>query len=354
MRHKINSVGLILALLVLFGSFSGSWAYTATPPTSSIIPAAAPLTVLYDGVEMRRANTEQWLTLPRHAVAPVGIGDTLRTNGQGRVWIDVLGAYEILLLPNSLLTITALSYDVTAPDDITLAATLDGHMIQRTLHKGDYALEFAQGVMTQPAELMAIWSNFEQSPVVSVVEGVAEVVYPATALDASDDATQDADDETLWSVDEGNSFYLETDGKPVIVTPKPPLNAAHVLGQMWGCTGQVIVHRTVERLNVRVGPGLGYSIIGYINDNSTAQIMGVTENNGWYRVQRLSGFGWVEGLAVEADCPELPVYPRVFLEQNAEIFEPQPEEITLLSPFYNDPTANLWFYRNAGYWRSDN
>lgn len=62
---------------------------------------------------------------------------------------------------------------------------------------------------------------------------------------------------------------------------------------------------TVDRLNVRSGPGDEYSMVGWVSLNQTVEISG--QNNGWWRIRFLyatGDYGWVSGLYIDADNTE--------------------------------------------------
>ena len=99
---------------------------------------AAVLRVTFPGVEIRRANTERWIELQEDAIAPLGIGDTLRTDESGRAYLTFADDIELLVMPLSTYEIT--QFEMT-DGVLMLHATLDGHAIGRTLDT-DEILEY--------------------------------------------------------------------------------------------------------------------------------------------------------------------------------------------------------------------
>lgn len=66
----------------------------------------------------------------------------------------------------------------------------------------------------------------------------------------------------------------------------------------------------VPRLNVRSGPGLGYSVIGTVSSPSVLDVAGVNSDCSWYQVSTPAGLsGWVSGIPTltraSATCPVL-------------------------------------------------
>jgi hypothetical protein len=290
---------------------------------------AALLTIQYPDVSVRLVTTEQWLPLPQDAVAPLTVGDSVQTDEQGRALLTFDDAFEILLLPNSTLTLDKFYHETDGR--LIFAATLEGHALHRSLVLPEhlvYALNAGEVTITQPAAQFGVWSSFEDATVVTVTEASAEVA---------------AADEFL-TIETGQAFYM-LDDAPEILPLTAPFNAARLIGETFGCPGSVDTG-AADSLNVRVGPGLGYTIIGYIPNGGSVRVVGINENGSWLRVQKYSGFAWIDALAVTNQCEGLTVYPRLYTEMNAEAFAVLPAELELLVPFYDNPAENLWFYRS--------
>ncbi len=288
---------------------------------------AAVLTVMRSTVEIRRVNTEQWISLPENATTPFGVGDALRTDHWGRAYLTFLDEIELLILTESTYGITAF---IRAEDgSVQLNTWLEGQAIQRSPAEGEIRYELGAGRVniTRPADLFAVWTNFEDTTVVTVVDGRVEL---ATA-------------EGQIEVRAGEGFYTD-DAIGEVVRFDAPHNAARLLAEVRGCIGTVN-SGDEESLNIRSGTGLGYTIIGYIPNGGPVTLMGT--NGWWRRVQRFGGFGWVEALAIETDCENLPVFPRLFEENNLEVFGVRPIELELFEPFYGRMIDNLWFYRGT-------
>jgi uncharacterized protein YraI len=100
-------------------------------------------------------------------------------------------------------------------------------------------------------------------------------------------------------------------------------------------------------LNVRVGPGFNSGVIGNLPTDAVTRIMGISESGNWYRIQALTGFGWVRSSLVTTDCDTTPILPNNTVERNLEVRRVRPLELEFLIPFYGLPEDNLWFYRSV-------
>ena len=234
---------------------------------------------------------------------------------------------EILILPGATLTINVLQ--TQADGRVEFDAQLDGAAIQHTSRGAimSYRLRTTDFVVTEPAESFAIWSGFEDRSVMTIETGEAVI---ETETDA-------------FTVGENDGIFL-LNGAMSSLPLGEPLNAARMVGMVDGC--DAFVDSGDDRvLNIRSGAGLGFTNIGFIRNGDDMILMGVNEQGSWYRVQRFSGFGWVNFLGVVENCTDLTVFPNVFQEQNVELFAISERELTFLIPFYGDPSENLWFYR---------
>ncbi len=307
---------LFLALCFCLGAFPAS-AQNQSIPVS--------VWVTHTGVEVQRAQTVNWLPLVVDAVAPLTSGDAVRTDHLGRALLT-FGDTQILLLPDSTLTLTTVAAD-------QFAAHLDGHAIQQTSAASkssaanlQYQLTAGSLTITQPADLFAVWSTFEQTSVITVAQGQAVASDQTVAV----------------PVASGQAYYI---GAKAPVSFDPPYNAARFFGILNGCPGQLQIG-AMDYLNVRAGPGTGFVKLDYIPRAAPDVIlMGINQSRGWYRIQRSTGFGWVQALAVPNHCGTLPVYPDTTEEHNNLIDAIRAEELPFVEPFYGLPSESVWFYR---------
>lgn len=315
---------LLICSLLLFSGLN------TQAQDASVNKLAALLTIHYPDVRVRLVATEQWLPLPLDAVTPLTAGDSIQTDEQGRALLTFEDLFEIVLLPDSTLTLDKFYRETDGR--LIFAASLEGHALQRSLALPDdlvYALNAGGATVNQPATQFGVWSSFEAATIVTVTAGSAEMT---------------AADEFL-TIATGQAFYMLDDDAPEILPLDAPFNAARLIGETFGCPGSVDTGAAAS-LNVRVGPGLGYTIIGYIPNGGSVRVVGMNESGTWLRVQKYSGFAWIDALAVKHQCEGLPVYPNLHVETNTEAFAVLPGELELLMPFYDDPAENLWFYRS--------
>ncbi|HEX2618926.1 MAG TPA: SH3 domain-containing protein [Phototrophicaceae bacterium] len=336
---KPRQIRLKWLILLLAALATGSLS-SAEQKTAQNQPLAAILTIQYPGVSVQLVDTSQWLPLPQDASAPLTSGDSIQTNENGRALLTFGGQFEILLMQNSTFMLTTYQQETDQDKTISFEATLNGHLIQHMFTRQtlialpplDYHLNAGNMVIDQPATQFAVWSDFEATPVITVADdtdGSAEVVV----------------EDKTYDIKTGNAFLIHDD-QPQVLTLDEPYSAARLIGDNFGCPGQVNAGKEVS-LNVRVGPGRGYTIIGYILNGAPVRVVGITDTGDWYRVQKFTGFGWVEALSVINQCEDLPTYPRSTQEMNSQAFVVLPDELPLMFPFYGDPLDNLWFYRSV-------
>lgn len=289
---------------------------------------AALLTVTHAGVQMMRENTAQWLDLPSGSEAPFGIGDAVKTDEEGRAIIIFQDAINVLILPRSTYTII----DFRVDKGLYLSAKLDGDMLQQVFSGSSiraYSLVTPVLTVVQPAQWMGIWSRGGEAGAAVVAEGEGGIEANATGEG--------------FSLSSGGGVRLEAEGEGTFATIEAPLTAPHLEGHLKGCPGKIQTAKELN-LNVRVGPGFSYTVIGNIDNNAFVQLMGISEFNTWYRIQAFSGFGWVRRELVQSNCDSLPVLPTGSREYNTGLHDIQPDELALLQPFYGLPESDPWFY----------
>ncbi|MBC7811346.1 MAG: SH3 domain-containing protein [Burkholderiales bacterium] len=290
---------------------------------------AAVLRINFIGVEVRLANTEEWLSLPANAETPLGPGDSVRTNGFGRAMLTFLDDVEVFVLPDS--TLELLTFGESA-DGLAVSARLRGHTIQRVRPDREIAsfqIESSLLTVTSPAELFAVWAQDDQIAVVTVAQGQAEV---------------SAHDQVL-PVTSGQGIRVGVSDQVDEMDLGTPLNAARLIGLLDGCPGAMQTSEGVN-VNVRVGPDIDSTVIGNIADEEPVRLLAIGEYAGWYRIQAFSGFGWVQYRLVGHDCEDLIVLPSNTIEHNIGVFQLTADELALLQPFYGPPEDDLWFYRS--------
>ena len=295
--------------------------------TLAQVDVAISARVVYPAVMMRLVSTEAMLPLREGAVFPLRAGDTLQTNRQGRVLLQVGDSLELLLLPNSTLEIVS-SQSTDAGYQVRLRLT--GQSVQRFTRNTSQpvALELTAGEMVINATdgWFGAWSFVENSSIATVAQGEVEI-------------TSNQETVTLVAGDGARADLTTLE----VTTFPPPLSAARLIGFTEGCAG--MVRTPLPSLNIRAGTSLGYAIIGYVNDGQPITLLGRTEDGNWYRVQRYSGFGWMLASAISTECVP-PTYPNQYGEDNVEFFGIEPIELELLEAFFGTPETNVWFFRS--------
>ncbi len=294
--------------------------------TLAQVSLAGVLEVIHSGVEIKRSNTSAWLTLPVGAVMPVGTGDSVRTDGIGRVLVSVDDNAEWLTLPNTTWTLRDLSREA-APVQATLLLT-EGEVVFRS-NAADLVIETAQTTFNTP--------NSGALHVLATAYAGRTALVVETGTFSSQGVTIAQDKAAL-----ANPIITQVNAS------QRPFSSARVIGEVEGCSSTIMTEGMLQ-LNARSGPGLSNVIYGVFPDGAPVQVMGIVESGGWYRVQYRSGFGWVERLAVnelQASCARtLPTLPNDSFDIPVRVINPIAREVALLQPFYGLPEEDRIFYR---------
>lgn len=293
-------------------------------------PYAAVIEVLYPGVEIKRASTDEWLTLSAGAQAPLGSGDRLRTNTDGRALISFSTAAQTLLLPKSEYAVVRFEQNSDNSYDLE-ARLLQGRSIQRLLSVealADYQLNTEHLSVVQPTDLFAAQAELGLASAVIVGEGSVRLTAP------------DAD--ITLAAGEG----VQANPLPgEVIRLAVPYRFSFLSVTANVCLG--VVQATLpnmESVFVRVGPGEDYRGLGQISNSEKIAILGMIENGRRYLTPYLSGFGWViaNGIITQ-NCTDLPVLPGAVETVNS-VRNAQPLELEFLQPFFGSPEEDTWFY----------
>lgn len=314
----------LMSVILAVVWFSGSAARTQDEPYAAV------LTVVREGVEIQRANTEAWLPLPQGAEAPFGAGDTLRTNEDGRARLALLNYMDIYILPLSTYQLT----DATlSSGGLNFASQVESGL---AIHKpsleaiwASVRLNAGALTITQPAALFGVWGDAARGGITTVAEG---------------DLTVEVNGSTV-EIGAGFGLYAPVEAAPTLLQLDGNLNAARLIGAIAGCPG-IIDTVSGQNLNTRVGPNDQAWIVFSIPGQTPVQIMAANEANTWYRVQVLSGYGWVRRELIATDCVDLPTMPDDTREENIRIIAPEAWELELLEPFFGPPETDRWFYQD--------
>lgn len=308
-------------LIVLFALLLPQVANAQTPQEM-----AAVLTVVHGEVMLRRANTEDWLPLQAGASGPVGLGDEVRTDATGRVFIEYGDAARVLVMPTTLYRIE--QFSESGDGGLTIEAHAEGLTLHQTTAMEkieDYVLVAGNARIGRPAESFAVWSD----------PGV-----PFTVTSAQGDVTVTANDQDF--VVEAGSGLRE--GMAAATAFGPPYNEAMLRGATEGCEGVVRTEGGVD-LVVRDGSHFDALLMGSFKTGDPVQVFGISEGRDRLRVHLLSGFGWVLARGVTQTCENLPVFPVPFAESNRTVLNVTDAEFEMLEPFYGRTVYDPFFYR---------
>ncbi|MEM9954612.1 MAG: SH3 domain-containing protein [Chloroflexota bacterium] len=307
-----------------------SWILILVLSGTLILQAQSPLvstiTVIGEAITFQRANTTQEYSLSVNAIAPFGIGDTVRTGSNGRILIELSADASILLLPDSTFTIDDFRLD---EDGITqFSGELQGialHQLEQEeltyqLTAGDVSL-----TVSAPANFGA-WNSDTNFDTITVETGEVTVTDGET-------------DYTLLARD-GISPQLDQD----IIALDDLLHPVQISRQTALCDGVVSTNGGLG-LRLRAGAALDYSVANILQDGDPVQIIGTTDNGLWYRIPSVTSYGWIFSNLIEATCEDLPTFEDLYRETPARINNVTELELDFLLPYYGSPEDNIGFYR---------
>jgi hypothetical protein len=286
---------------------------------------AATVRIVNPGVSLTLVNTLMARSLREDASLPLTAGDLLTTDPRGRALLTFGDTVQVLLLARSSLVV--LENRLSSDDQLILRLRLDGHAVSTIARPAAaLTLETSFASVTADDAHFAVWTDLERNLVVTVADGSVTVLHSDS-----------------YTLSPGDALTADRLSAQINSFTSPPYNGARAFGLQSGCEARVAV--SGGRLNIRAGSSVGYDIIGDLVDGATVRIMGITEDGLWYRIQRFSGFGWVLTSGVRAECPNLPALPNNSGEANLELFDYEPFEVELLTPFYAAPGENVWLWR---------
>ncbi len=318
MRLRLGLMSLMLA-----------FAFAQTP-VSAQQPVAAVVQITYAGVQLQRANTQNWLPLPVDAQAPFGIGDILRTDKTGRALITFADASQTLLLPGTEYQLEGFDQTDKQLVNITLRL-LKGRSVQLitdTTKIVSYRLDLQHMTIKQPTQLFATQVQPDSESDVIVAQGSLMVSKANAIVDLQAGSGLRA---------------IDTLGEVISIAPPQGFSFLSVTSKT--CRG--IANATIpgeESVAVRIGPGEDYLNLGNIPNGSQVAIVGKAETGKRYLTPFLSSFGWViaNGINVES-CDTIPIVPAEAQPINS-VTNPAPFEMNFLTPFFGMPVQNVQFY----------
>ncbi|RMG77209.1 MAG: hypothetical protein D6711_02075 [Chloroflexi bacterium] len=287
-------------------------------------PYSAVLTVHYGVVEVRRAGTEAWFSVPRGAVMPFGEGDTIRTNETGRAMIHFDDDSGVLIIGNSLFQLNEFRQQVD--NTFHVRGYVEGITLhQYTLPLSLFEMATNELTVTQASQRFAIWAENDIADAVLSAEGELSLIQ----------------DEQSYTIMTNQGYHA---AYQTILDLTPPLNEPRLRSELEGCPGLI---DTVNNLNliVRNGSTVDTLPMGAIPDNTPILLLGISSSGRRYRLQFLNDFGWVDALAVETDCQDLPVFPIPYIEYSPYVVNVTEAEAAWLLPYFGAVEDDEWFYR---------
>ena len=276
----------------------------------------------------QRANTQIELPLAVGASAPSGKNDRIRTQDNGRVLITIGDEFRILLLPNSEFYIL----DAKLNEDHTMyfSASLQGvavHDLPRSTTTLEYELTTQAFQISNAEGHFAVWA---------VPEGLNAVTNSTGQISLT------LNDNTQETVLAGMGYAVPYSSTSIAL--ESPLHASQVVAHSIGCDGIVETNGSLG-LRLRAGAALDYIVVDILQDGQQVQIVGITQNQLWYRIPFQTGFGWIYSSLISANCEGLQEFPNLIGELPENIQGVTNVELELLEPFYGTPTINQVFYR---------
>lgn len=280
---------------------------------------AVSLYVVAEPVSVQRVGTTTAIPLPVNALASVGSGDMLQTGENGRLLLQFADSGSVLLLPNTELIILQFSevengiQTMLALDGVALFDSFDA---QLELGTSDFQMTGATGNF-------GVWALQDDRQGVIVDAGTVKLDVLPSELNTGE----------AWIPFLGEEVIVATEAR----------NPAQIIGESIGCEAMVDTIEN-EGLLIRAGNGQGYESLDLLQENSTALLIGIMDDQTRVRVQFDSGFGWAEALGIPNNCPDLIVYSGVQLEENIRIFNVVDIELPFFEPYYGTSVSNRLFF----------
>lgn len=311
-----------LLLLVCCFAFANS--------SAQFTELSAVVMVISEPVLIQRAGTETELPLREGSIAPVGAGDQVRTDENGRLILLFPNTNRLYLLPNTQYELR----EFISPDSGFFR--VNGYLhegiaiqqFQEDPQRWQYRLETSALTVIEPSSLFAVWAVTDRLEAVISADGEIFVQKP------------DQGDLIRVPSTAGLFATLSNESQPLL----PPYHAAQLLALSLNCRG-VVSTGGGEGLRLRRGAALDYQIVDLLQDGQNVFITGITENGLWYRIPFQTGFGWIYSSLVRANCPALPRFANLVGESNEQIDGVTPVELEFLEPFYSLPRTNPVFYQ---------
>jgi hypothetical protein len=283
---------------------------------------AATLQINAADVRVQLAGAQNALSVRPGASLPISVGDEVRTDRFGRAWVDFAPLLNgrALVMPNSVVRI-----DVMTENEV-IVSVISGRLV--------FTIEDAAPtliVVVGEAFVSNITGNFA----VQVEGGIGHVIASTGRVDVG------AFGETT-TLEAGYGMRVSSrNSEPVLLGDRA--NFARIDGILDGCPGEIRA-RGEQSLNVRVGPAFGYDALGSEPNGTAVFLMAVNPTGERYRIQFLSGFGWVLANGVLNQCENLPELPMDTIERIVRIYNVRDDELNAIRPYFGDIEDDRIFY----------
>jgi Bacterial SH3 domain/FecR protein len=313
-KNTVFTKRALIALCFMLG-FSGV-IYVQAQQSNRV----ARVQVISPGVEIRRVGTEKWL--PIRAESLFGVGDSLRTVGQGVAEIRFYeGVNTIRISPE-----TTVALEVFTGQNDALSYNIEMALITGNIRS---AVRRA--------------SNDDEIFKVITPHFAATLIQGESVIGLTDKTT------TLLVANTGQVLVQRENGQSATVTASfgirgrtnqplsevvPARDFATLTVALDGCPSTVSLTDDVQ-LNVRLGADTSYPRVGGINNDDPVQVIGLTANRVWFRIFYKGGFAWirpVERLTLAQNCQGLRVFPERFGPESVGRFTEPVEVSTLVAP----------------------
>jgi len=297
-----------------------------TPMLAGVVRAqsdelVASLETLQTGVELRRAGTEAWVSVPKES--RVGVGDSVRTDKGGKARITFFAnGTDTEVLPASEFRIDEFKgTDTKFTLTLTVVAGQTTQRIAKLLDSGSsYTINSTGLELAVRGTVLAVRVESSGRSALLVETGMVN------AKNAGKSATAPAE------VPSGYGIRAEPN-QPLSDVVKAT-SFAQLDSALDGCEALISTLGDV-RLNVRLGPSTDFPRVGQLDNKIRQRVIGVTATTKWYRVHFKSGYAWLFAPALELDktCPGLRQYPDDAGAEDVSLYVGLDAEFTpLLTP----------------------
>lgn len=292
------------------------------------------MTIQHEGVQLQRIDTEVAFSLPIRAQMPIGTGDVIRTDEFGRVLLQSGAGSVMVVLPLSEILIETSQF-VDGVHQVTLQVR-QGEIVQHwaSSDEGEFTIRLDALIASHQG---GAWLLARQEPERSYLiwhEGIGQLITP-----------QRDNLETHTQLRAVKGQALEVLHQPSVTSP------AKLDGWLEGCSA-IVSTNDGSRLNSRSGPSTNFIKFGVFPNLAEVKVMGQNASDGWYRVQFLANFGWIQRYAVSQVDPtcqdRIPLLADSSYDIPKRILDITPEEQQHLQPFYGMPNDDPWYYQFSG------